>query len=119
MLIAGRVDQSDFNSTSCTRSRGVKAAAVAGIAVALLLLAASGAQAQNCTLPQGSSNFPSIASSPASISAVIGSTITTASTAFLLQSTAFIGSPANPAPGQQGGGVWARAVGGEIDVKSS
>jgi opacity protein-like surface antigen len=119
MLIAGRVDPSDVDSTSRTPSRGAKAAAVAGIAVALSLLAASGAKAQNCTLPPGSSNFPSIASSPASISAVLGSTITTASTAFLLQSTAFIGSPANPEPGQQGGGVWARAVGGEIDVKSN
>jgi opacity protein-like surface antigen len=118
-LIAGRVDPSDVDSTSRTPARGAKAAAVAGIAVALSLLAASGAKAQNCTLPPGSSNFPSIASSPASISAVLGSTITTASTAFLLQSTAFIGSPANPEPGQQGGGVWARAVGGEIDVKSS
>jgi outer membrane autotransporter protein len=50
---------------------------------------------------------------------MIGGTITAASTAFLLQSTAFIGSPPNPQPDQQGGGIWVRGVGGNVDVKSS
>jgi outer membrane autotransporter protein len=50
---------------------------------------------------------------------MVSSTITTASTAFLLQSTAFIGSPGNPSPYQQGGGIWVRGVGGEVDVKST
>jgi opacity protein-like surface antigen len=50
---------------------------------------------------------------------MIGNTITASNTAFLLQSTSFIGSPANPAPDQQGGGVWVRGVGGQVDIKST
>jgi outer membrane autotransporter protein len=84
------------------------------------MFAVSGAQAQNCAI--GASplvgNLGQIGSSPASISSVVGSTITTASTAFLLQSTAFVGAPGNPSQFQQGGGVWVRDVAGEVDVKS-
>jgi outer membrane autotransporter protein len=50
---------------------------------------------------------------------MIGSTIVATSTAFLLQSTAFIGSPPNPEPNQEGGGIWVRGVGGEVSVKSN
>jgi opacity protein-like surface antigen len=50
---------------------------------------------------------------------MILSSIQATSTAFLLQSEAFIGSPPNPAPGQDGAGVWVRGVGGQVDVKSS
>ncbi|HEY1981060.1 MAG TPA: autotransporter outer membrane beta-barrel domain-containing protein, partial [Xanthobacteraceae bacterium] len=50
---------------------------------------------------------------------MIGSTLAAANTAFLLQSTAFIGSPPNPEPGQQGGGVWVRGVGGNVNIKST
>ncbi len=47
------------------------------------------------------------------------SAINTANTAFLTQSTAFVGSPANPSPDQEGGGVWARGIGGEIKTKNT
>jgi opacity protein-like surface antigen len=87
------------------------------MAIALSAFAVSQAQAQNCIA--SGNQFASITSSPASIGAMIGSSITAASTAFLLQSSAFIGSPGNPSAGQQGGGMWARTVGGEIDVKSN
>jgi opacity protein-like surface antigen len=50
---------------------------------------------------------------------MVASTITASSTAFLLQSSSFIGAPANPAPEQQGGGIWVRGVGGEVTVKST
>ena len=40
-------------------------------------------------------------------------------TAFLLQSSSFIGSPPNPAPDQQGGGIWVRGVGGQVNIKSN
>jgi outer membrane autotransporter protein len=46
------------------------------------------------------------------------SAINTVNTAFLTQSTAFISAPANPAPNQEGGGVWARGVGGEMTTKT-
>lgn len=47
------------------------------------------------------------------------SAINTANTAFLTQTTAFIGSPPNPKPNQEGGGVWARGIGGEIETKAA
>jgi opacity protein-like surface antigen len=45
--------------------------------------------------------------------------INTANTAFLTQSSAFIGSPANPQPDQEGGGVWARGVGGHLSTSTT
>jgi opacity protein-like surface antigen len=47
------------------------------------------------------------------------SAINASNTAFLTQSTAFIGSPPNPDPDQLGGGVWARGIGGQTDFKST
>jgi outer membrane autotransporter protein len=104
---------------SASATRG---SVTAGVTLAVSLFAASGAQAQNCvttTITPGIPNLAAIGSSPASVSSMIGTTIATANTAFLLQSTAFIGSPANPTPGEQGGGIWVRGVGGQIGEKSS
>jgi hypothetical protein len=123
MLERARLNQTatGFGRNLRWRGRGKAAAMSMGIAFAASLFAASGAQAQNCTIPtvQFVSNLGGIGSSPASVSSMIGSTITAASTAFLLQSTAFIGSPPNPQPDQQAGGIWVRGVGGEVSVKSS
>jgi opacity protein-like surface antigen len=47
------------------------------------------------------------------------SAINVSNTAFLSQSTAFIGAPPNPEPYQLGGGVWARGIGGQSDFKST
>lgn len=47
------------------------------------------------------------------------SAINAANTAFLTQSTAFVSAPPNPRPNQEGGGVWARAIGGENTIKST
>lgn len=47
------------------------------------------------------------------------SAINTANTAFLTQSTAFVSAPGNPAPNQEGGGVWVRGIGGEVTTKST
>jgi opacity protein-like surface antigen len=108
-------------SKSSMRVGGGKAAALA-LALALAAFATSGAQAQNCAIQPptlGNFNLASIASSPASIGAMIGTSITTASTAFLLQSTAFVGAPGNPEQFQQGGGVWSREVGGGVDLKTN
>jgi outer membrane autotransporter protein len=67
--------------------------------------------------PQGVTPFLPFASGGA-VSALIAS-INTANTAFLTQSTAFVSAPPNPAPNQEGGGVWARAIGGEITTKNT
>jgi outer membrane autotransporter protein len=103
------------------RGFGRRVGSAMGIAFAVSLFAASGAQAQNCVLGPlgGIANLNTVGSSPAAVSGVVSSVITSAETAFLLQSTAFIGSPSNPEPGQQGGGVWVRGVGGEVSVKST
>ena len=110
-----------FNARIHHTSGKLRAGLLIGAAAAVSLFAATGAQAQNCVIGPSPtvSNLGQIGSSPASVSSVIASTLSTASTAFLLQSTAFIGSPANPAPDQQGGGVWVRGVGGEVEVKSN
>ncbi|MCP2871842.1 hypothetical protein, partial [Salmonella enterica] len=47
------------------------------------------------------------------------SAINATNTAFLTQSTAFVSAPPNPAPNQEGGGVWSRAIGGEVTTKST
>jgi outer membrane autotransporter protein len=47
------------------------------------------------------------------------SVLNTNNTAFLTQTSAFVGAPANPAPGQPGGGVWARGIGGSVTTRTS
>jgi opacity protein-like surface antigen len=89
-------------------------------ALALMLLSATAAQAQ-CTSAGKISMSPevgrwtaAVAGGSASVAALISS-INSANTAFLTQSSAFIGSPPNPQPDDQGGGVWVRSVGGHLD----
>jgi opacity protein-like surface antigen len=91
----------------------------------LMLFSVSAAQAQ-CTavgLSSLSATAPVVAQAAgmavANVSASVGALVTSinsVNTAFLTQSSAFIGSPANPQPDQQGGGVWARGVGGHLSV---
>lgn len=52
------------------------------------------------------------------VSALV-SAINASNTAFLTQSSAFVGAPGNPQPGQSGGGVWTRGVGGQSDFKAT
>src|SRR5712672_3810165 len=79
-------------------------------------LGASSAQAQNCNIPPPNPlflNLGTLAGSPSAISGMITSSIFAVNSAFLTQTGAFVSAPANPAPGQEGGGVWIRGVGGE------
>ena len=57
-------------------------------------------------------------STGAAVSSLV-SAINTANTAFLTQSSAFVSAPGNPRPDQEGGGVWGRAVGGDITTKNT
>src|SRR5262249_57255394 len=90
-----------------------------------MLFSASGAHAQ-CT-PLGLNpgpDFPAQAAvtAVAGVSASVGSLISSihsTNTAFLTQSSAFIGSPPNPQPDQPGGGVWARGIGGHLTYGST
>jgi opacity protein-like surface antigen len=108
------------NVPAFSRIRVIRGAA----ALALTLLSASAAQAQ-CTSSGAASMSPEIgpwsravAGGSASVAALISS-INSVNTAFLTQSSAFIGSPPNPRPDQQGGGVWARGVGGHLDSSTT
>jgi opacity protein-like surface antigen len=96
-----------------------------------MVLASAGAQAQvvaagpaNCVATGGAAafggapfNLTAFATGGAVTSLV--SAINTANTAFLTQSSAFIGSPADPQPEQLGGGVWGRAIGGRINTNNT
>jgi hypothetical protein len=91
-------------------------------ALAIMLFSGSSAQAQ-CTpvglntTPLGSVVTQAAGMAVSNVSASVGalvSSINSVNTAFLTQSSAFIGSPANPQPDQEGGGVWSRAVGGHL-----
>ncbi|KIZ48001.1 transporter [Rhodopseudomonas palustris] len=94
----------------------------AGVVVALACSVSSVAMAA-CngtgafTAANGGARYLPFASGGAVNSLV--SAINTANTAFLTQSTAFVSAPVNPAPNQEGGGVWARGIGGEITTKST
>lgn len=110
---------SDETVEAYPRSRRIVAAA--GLAITVSLFAVSGVQAQNCGpgLPVGGNNFISIGSAAMAAAVTATSNITAANTAFLTQSTAFVSAPPNPQPGQEGGGVWVRGVGGELTLKGS
>jgi opacity protein-like surface antigen len=93
-------------------------------ALVLMLFSASGAQAQ-CT--SGVNTGSSVVNQAAgmaveNVAASVGALVTSINslnTAFLTQSSAFIGSPANPQPGQDGGGVWVRGVGGHLSASTT
>src|SRR5215471_5119168 len=100
-------------------------------ALALVLFSESGAQAQCTPVGVNITSVPpavgdvvaqaavmAVANVSASVGALVTS-INSANTAFLTQSSAFIGSPANPQPDQQGGGVWARGVGGHLSASTT
>jgi opacity protein-like surface antigen len=106
------------------RRAGRKITIRGAAALALTLLSVAAAQAQ-CTSSGAVSTSPEIgpwsaavAGGSASVAALVSS-INSVNTAFLTQSSAFIGSPPNPQPDQQGGGVWARSVGGHVDSSTA
>jgi outer membrane autotransporter protein len=55
----------------------------------------------------------------ASAAAEILSSSEASNSIFLTQSTAFVSAPPNPKPDSQGGGVWVRGVGGEVQYNGS
>jgi len=93
-------------------------------AFALMLFSASAAQAQctqagmNASSPVTQAADMAVASASASVGALVSS-IYSANTAFLTQSSALVGSPANPLPDQQGGGVWARGASGHLSASTT
>jgi len=104
--------------------RAAKTLLLAGSALGFVVSGSSGALAQ-CTgnasglfLGVFPFNFTNVsASAAASVNSLV-SVLNTANTAFLTQTNAFIGSPSTPTPNQEGGGVWARGIGGRVDTDS-
>jgi opacity protein-like surface antigen len=94
-------------------------------ALALTLFSGAAAQAQcvgggALASPNGLDKTVAMAVAGVSSSVnALATSINTANTAFLTQSSAFIGSPANPQPDQEGGGVWARGVGGHLSTSTT
>jgi opacity protein-like surface antigen len=95
----------------------LKAVLIGGAAAAVSLLAPSASWAQTCGT-MAVAGFPvgaPIATGVAVTNSLVSS-ITAANTAFLTQSTAFVGTPPSPSPDSQGGGLWIRGVGGDLNV---
>ena len=89
----------------------------------LLVMAASAAQAQ-CVDPSTSTGNASLSDfllpTGSTVSGVqsLVSVLTTQNTAFLTQTSGFIGAPANPSANLNGGGVWVRGIGGTFDTNT-
>ena len=107
--------------------------ACAGLAGLVLAAPAAFAQAppptttsfQNCTTTQVATpftitNIGTLAIPTSATAAAISAAIGSVNTAFLTQQgSAFVSAPADPAPDQPGGGVWARGVGGQVNITST
>jgi opacity protein-like surface antigen len=95
----------------------------AAIAFAMASSASTAAFAQNCNTTQVGTNIGNqglLAIPAGAASAAIAGAIGNVNTAFLTQQgSAFVSAPANPAPDQPGGGVWGRAIGGEVNLKTT
>lgn len=95
--------------------RGFASAAALGVAA----IGAGGTSAlAQCTSTNNSSAIINYA--PFANSSLVNSLVTTLNTVHLgslAQSTAFVSSPANPKPDQQGAGSWHRVVGGSVETE--
>ncbi len=96
---------------------------ILGVGVAAVLLTSSAALAQNCNSTSVGGIIPNVnvlAVPAGAAGAALAGAIGNVNTVFLTQQgSAFVSAPANPAPDQPGGGVWARAVGGQVDINST
>lgn len=111
-----------FVAKSCGVQRR-KDTILAGAALILALSASTGAMAQ-CAAPVQTgttlTNQGLLAIPPSAAGAAISGAIGNVNTAFLTQQgSAFVSAPANPLPDQPGGGVWGRAIGGEVTLKTT
>lgn len=108
--------------TKSTGFRGRKLVLRTGTAMVLALVA-SQAQAQcsgqNFTVRGFNLGFADLGSAAASNVQSLISVLTTTNTITSSQNSGFIGAPANPVEGQQGGGVWARGLHGTFDTNTT
>jgi opacity protein-like surface antigen len=93
------------------------------IAFAMASSASTAAFAQ-CAAPATTgialSNQSQLSIPPGAVAGALSGAIGNVNTAFLTQQgSAFVSAPANPAPDQPGGGIWGRAIGGEVNLKTT
>src|SRR5690242_16643116 len=100
-----------------------RSAALVGIALATIFSGSSSAFAQcTSTLPPVNINGFAVNFTPLAAGGAVNSLISAinnADTVFLTQSSAFVSAPGNPRPDQEGGGVWARGIDGDIKTKNT
>ena len=101
-----------------------------GVLAGIALIAASSASSSafavcsggivNNPFGPGSINFSVLSNPAAAVASSVASTVGSVDTLFLAQQgSAFVSAPANPAPDQPGGGIWARSLGGYADIKTT
>jgi opacity protein-like surface antigen len=99
------------------------AGVLAGAAFAMMLTSSAAFAQCSPTAQTGGAvinNIGSLAIPTSATSASLSAAIGNVNTAFLTQQgSAFVSAPANPTPEQPGGGVWARAVGGQVNISST
>jgi opacity protein-like surface antigen len=114
-------------------SRGAHRRTLTGATFAAVVAASTSAMAQvppappapaipNCTSTQVGpvNNLNQLAAPSSAVAGSLAGAIGNINTILLTQQgSAFVSAPANPAPDQPGGGVWGRAVGGEVTLKST
>src|SRR5262249_33661271 len=98
-----------------------KSALLGSSALVVALMTSSSAWAQNCTQSNPlRAGFAELGGLAASTASPVAASIGNMQTAFLTQQgSAFVANPGGAPPDTQGGGVWARGVGGEVDIKST
>lgn len=113
------------------RRAGARTLVFAASALVAAVAGSSGARAQapvlnalpaNCTgtVTGNITNIGTLGGGAGAVSSTISGMIGSVNTAFLTQQgSAFVSAPSDPAPNQPGGGVWARALGGEVTTKST
>jgi len=123
MISVASVEQAGICPTKLANTIKIRSSVLGAGAFVLVLFSGSAAQAQCTSVGLNGLNAaaPIVAQAAgmavANVSASVGTLITSinsVNTAFLTQSSAFVGSPANPQPDQLGGGIWARGVGGHL-----
>jgi opacity protein-like surface antigen len=128
MISVASVEQAGICPTILANAAKMRSSVLGAGALVLVLFSGSAAQAQCTAVGLNGLNAaaPVVAQAAgmavANVSASVGTliaSINSVNTAFLTQSTAFVGSPANPQPDQLGGGVWARGVGGHLSASTT
>ncbi|MDC7788267.1 autotransporter domain-containing protein [Rhodoplanes sp. TEM] len=102
-----------------SRSRIDRTSTLLGSSALLVAMALSGtAQAQCVSSGTGAEYFAPFARG-GSVNSLI-SVLNTSTSVFQAQTgSAFVSAPANAAPGENGGGVWGRVLGGQVETKNS